>query len=381
MHIGIEASAFYKNIAGSGVYARNLIHTLNQMYGADNTISFYSSRRESEIDLEKKRGVLARWITGIKDLFWTQIVLPLRLKRDRVDVLFGPSFFGPVFSPCPLVVTILDLGFIRFPHTVDLLLRIYLRFIIPLVKRKADVIVTISDFSKSEIVELLKVPEDKIQVIYPARADSFGVKRDEDKLKRVKNQYKLPDVFILNVGTLEPRKNIVTLIKAFGNLKNNDLIEHSLVLCGPKGWYYQEIFHAITEWGLEKDVHYIGYIPESDLPYMYNLAQVFVYPSAYEGFGLPVLEAMACGCPVITSNTASLPEVVGGAAILVDPENCQELEQSLLRLVKDELLRSKLGAQGVERAKVFSSRRSAEKLFDVLCKASQGLSRSNRFRA
>jgi len=371
MRIGVEASAYYKNIAGSGVYARNLIHTLNQMYGEDNTISLYSSHRASEIDLGKKGGSLSRWSAGIRDLLWTQVVLPLRLKRDRVEVLFCPSFFGPVFSPCPVVVTILDLSFIRFPHTVDRLLRLYLQCIMPAVKRRTDVIVTISEFSKEEIVGLLKVPEEKIQVIHPACSDSFGVKQDEDILRRIKNQYKLPDPFILNVGTLEPRKNIITLIKAFGSLKKKNLIEHSLVLCGPKGWYYQEIFHAITDWGLQKYIHYIGYIPESDLPFVYNLAQVFVYPSIYEGFGLPVLEAMACGCPVITSNTASLPEVVGDAAILVDPEDNHELEQSLLRLVTDEVLRRELSVRGIKRARMFSNLKSAEKLFAVLREASQ----------
>jgi glycosyltransferase involved in cell wall biosynthesis len=172
------------------------------------------------------------------------------------------------------------------------------------------------------------------------------------------------------VGTLEPRKNVIALIKAFGNLKKKNLIEHSLVLCGPKGWYYQEVFNAIKEWRLEKDVLYKGYIPESDLPSVYNLAQIFVYPSIYEGFGLPVLEAMACGCPVITSNAASLPEVVGNAAILVDPENNQELEQSLLQLINDEDLRRKLSADGIKRAGIFSYTKSAETLYNVLKRAS-----------
>lgn len=366
MRIGIEATAYYKNIAGSGVYARNIINIWKKKEGNKNTIFLFSSKRPSEIDLGKKKNIFARLINGIKDILWMQIVLPIKLKKNNVDILFCPTFLGPIFSHCPTIVTILDMSFIRYPQTLDRLFLFYVKILLPLIKKRANVILTISEFSKMEIIKLLKVPKEKIKVIYGGCDEKFNVISDEVGINKVKNKYKLSQKFILNVGTLEPRKNITSLIAAFNELKKKQLIDHKLVLCGPKGWHYKDIFKKIKELKLENEIIFLGFIPEEDLPFLYNVAQVFVYPSLYEGFGLPVLEAMSCGCPVITSNVSSLPEIVGNSAILVDSLNTEELEQAILKVIKNKDLRKDLIKKGIERSKMFSWEKAAEDAFAIL---------------
>jgi len=366
MRIGIEATAYYKNIAGSGVYARNIINIWKKKEGNKNTIFLFSSKRPSEIDLGKKKNIFARLINGIKDILWMQIVLPFKLKKNNVDIIFCPAFLGPILSHCPIIVAIHDMSFIRYPQTLDRLFLLYVKILLPLIKRKADVILTISEFSKTEIIKLLKVPKEKIKVIYEGCDEKFKVINDEVRIIKVKNKYSLFQQFILNVGTLEPRKNIISLITAFNSLKKKQLIEHKLVLCGPKGWHYKDIFKKTKELKLENEIIFLGFIPEEDLPFLYNVAQVFVYPSLYEGFGLPVLEAMSCGCPVITSNVSSLPEIVGNSAILVDPLNTEELEQAILKVIKNEDLRKDLIKKGINRSKMFSWEKAAEDTYAIL---------------
>ena len=366
MRIGIEASAYYKNIAGTGVCLRNIVNTWEEDLGNEYLLFLFSSKRPSVLDLHQKRNVLFRIINGMKEVFWMQVILPLQLKRNRIDILFSPSFLTPIFSRCPNVVTFLDMSFIRYPENVDKLFLFHMRTLLPMIKKKANAILTISEFSKEEIVERLKVPEEKVHVVRLACDDRYQVIDDKNQILRISEKYGLSDPFILNVGTLEPRKNITTLISAFGNLKRRNLIDKKLVLCGPRGWYYKSIFEKIEELKLEKDVILLGYVPDEDLPSLYNAAHMFVYPSYYEGFGLPVLEAMSCGCPVITSNTSALPELVGNAGILIDPTQTEELEHAILRLNNEDDLRKNLGQRGLEQAKLFSRRETAKKTLAIL---------------
>ncbi len=371
MRIGIEASAYYKNIAGTGVFVRNIIETWKETLEDENSLFLFFSQRPSVLDLHKKRNFAIRFLNGLKDIFWMQIILPIHLRRNGIDILFSPSFLTPILSHCPNVVTFLDMSFIRYPENVDKLFLLYLKTLLPLVKKKAKAFLTISEFSKKEIIELLKIPEEKIHVVRLAAADRYQVMHDEHRINRIRKRYGLSGPFILNVGTLEPRKNITMLISVFGALKKKGLFEGKLVLCGPRGWYYQSIFEKIEELKLKEDVMVLGYIPDEDLPCIYNAAEIFVYPSFYEGFGLPVLEAMSCGCPVVVSNRSALSELVGDAGVLFDPTREEDLEQAILRVLEEDDLREDLVRRGSERAKIFSGEKTAKETFAILRKVFQ----------
>jgi len=367
MRIGIEANAYYKNLVGSGVYARNIINIWRKEK-TNKEIVLFANKRRSEMDLVKKKNILARLLNGIRDILWIQIVLPTMLKKNKIDILFCPAFVSPIFSTCPTIVTIHDMGLLRYPETCDKLSRFYFRTLLFLTKKRINMILTDSDFSKNEISRLLKVPLQKIEVIYAGCDKKFKIIDDLERIKKVKNKYDIHQRFILNVGTLEPRKNIVTLILAFNILKKKELIEHKLVLCGGKGWYYDDIFRKVKKLKLEKEILFTGYVPEDDLPFLYNGAEVFVYPSLYEGFGLPPLEAMSCGCPVVTSNVSALPEIIGDGGILVNPLNTEELAQAILKVIKDRDLRRGLVKRGLERVKMYSWEKTAKEIFTLLDK-------------
>jgi len=365
MRIGIEANTYYKNTAGSGVYARNIIDTWTNGLGADNILLF-TNKRLSEIDLAKKNNLLNRIFNGIFDVFWMQFVLPIQLLTKKADVLFCPAFLAPVFSPVPTAVSIFDMSFIRFPESCEYMFRKYLSFFMPLIKYRADSIITISLFSKKEIIELLHVPENKVRVVYLGYKSIFRQIEQSDKIDSIRNKYTGGNKFILYVGTIEPRKNIPAIIKAFSCIREKGHINHKFVICGSKGWYYQSIIELIIKLKLQDDVILTGYVDENELPLIYNAADLFVFPSFYEGFGLPVLEAMACGCPVIASNTSSLPEVVGDAGILINPENFEEISDAIVKIIEKPEFRRELVLKGLERAKQFSWEKASKEILDGL---------------
>lgn len=366
MRIGIEASAYYKNIAGTGNYLRNIVNTWENMLGDKNSLFLFSSKRVSTLDLHDKKNPLLRLINGINDILYMQVILPRLIKKNRIDVLFCPSFLSPILTRCPYIVTFLDMSFLKYPEYVDKLFLFYLKTLLPVIKRNAHAILTLSEFSKEGIVEFLRVSEKKVHVVRLACEERYKLINDKNHILRVRKKYGLSDPFVLNVGTLEPRKNITTLISAFGDLKRRNLIDGKLVLCGPKGWYYKKIFEKIGELKLEKEVIYLGYVLDEDMPYLYNAARMFVYPSYYEGFGLPVLEAMSCGCPVIASNTSALPELVGNAGVLIDPTRTDELKEAIVNLDNQDDLRNDFIQRGLEQAKLFSKEKMAIKTLTVL---------------
>jgi glycosyltransferase involved in cell wall biosynthesis len=225
-------------------------------------------------------------------------------------------------------------------------------------------IIAVSENTKKDILNFFPfLEEKKIRVIYEAADDHFTVIQDEKILAGCRQQYHLPPEFILCVGTLEPRKNLVTLLNAFSNVSQKKDIP--LVITGKKGWKYKEIFKTFSNLRLEKKVFFTGYVYQEDLPALYNLATVFVYPSIYEGFGLPPLEAMQCGCPVITSNVSSLPEIVGDAAIKVNPFSVKALEEAIYKLVSNPELRKDYIHTGLKQAEKFSWDKCAQETFQV----------------
>jgi len=227
----------------------------------------------------------------------------------------------------------------------------------------ADQIIAISNSTKQDLIRYFQVPEEKITVTHLA-ADECFQPLPFDKVQVFREKYGLDFPFILYVGTLEPRKNLPTLIKAFYYLKKKN-IHHKLVIAGGKGWKYDPIFQTISDLNLIKDIHFTGYVPKEDLPLLYNAADAFVYPSLYEGFGLPPLEAMACGCPVITSNTSSLPEVVGDAGIMINPCDYDKLAEAIDNIISDTDLKIQFSKMGQVRAAQFSWNKCAEETLKI----------------
>ncbi len=296
---------------------------------------------------------------------WMQTLLPLALRDIRPNLAHFTNSIVPLLTDVPRVVTIHDMTLSLFPHLHPWRKQILTRPLVALAARVADAIITVSESARRDIVRLLKVPESKVHVIYEAPAPAFRPIREQRRLEEVRRRYGLAQRFILYVGTIEPRKNLPRLIEAFARLCRNNGIPHQLVLVGAHGWGYEAVFQRIESLGLRDRVRFLGYIPFEDLAPLYNLSEVFLFPSLYEGFGLPVIEAMACGTPVITSANSSFGEIAGGAVVTVDPCDVDAIAQSLKHLLDDPDLRRAVGERGLTRARRFSWQRAAERTLEV----------------
>lgn len=299
---------------------------------------------------------------------WTLYGLTKKLSNNPQDlsVFFSPTHYLPLFSGVPSVISILDVSYLHFPELFnkkDLYqLKIWGGYSI----KKAWKVITISEASKNDIIKLYGVPQEKVLVVYP------GVKTGEFK-KMSKNElsqkYGVEKDFILFVGTLQPRKNIVRLIDAFSKMKNKDL---DLVIVGKKGWQYEEILAAPEKFGVMNRVKFLHEVTDDDLPSFYQHALFFILPSLYEGFGLPVLEAMQYECPVITSNVSSLPEAGGDAALYVDPESASDITNKMEKLNDNENLRKEMVGKGKKQAAKFSWEKTAKETLKVLEEVGNG---------
>lgn len=283
---------------------------------------------------------------------WEQVALPRHLSTLKPDLLHGLAYALPAGWPGPSVVTIYDLSFLRYPAAFKTANRIYLTASTRAAVRRARRILTISEHARRDIVRLLNVPEQRVDVTYPAADDRYAL-LSREKIQTFKLERGLPEAFVFAVGTLEPRKNLVGLLRAYARLRTP---RPPLYVAGGEGWRISPIFDTVKQLRLVDDVHFLGFVPEDELPLWYNAARLFAFPSLYEGFGLPVLEAMACGSPVITSTAASLPEVAGKAAILVPPEDTTRLATEMQRVLDDPQLRLEMRAAGRIQASRFSWR-------------------------
>jgi glycosyltransferase involved in cell wall biosynthesis len=362
-HVGINAhllnlSAGYRGAGISG-YIRNLLRHLPAAGPGMRLTAFVGDRAYGgEAGLEVRRSC---WPTArpISRIVWEQVVQPWVLWRERVDLLHALAFVGPWATPCPVVVTVYDLSFLFYPETFRPANRLYLRLGTRHSVQRARRVLAISESTRRDVARVYRIPVERIDIARPGVGDEF-YPRPPAELEAFRAQRSLPDQYLLFVGTLEPRKNVVQLVEAYAHFcrivgldrRRGELPR--LVLTGGKGWLYDEIFARVEALGLERDVLFPGYVPQAELPLWYAAAAAFVYPSLYEGFGLPALEAMASGTPVITSNISSLPEVVGDAAVLVDPAAVEALAEAMAQVVNDETLRASLRVRGLDRARGFT---------------------------
>ncbi|MFN3650200.1 MAG: glycosyltransferase family 4 protein [Armatimonadota bacterium] len=305
---------------------------------------------------------------------WTPFVFPRDLWRRRVS-LAHVQYLVPPVTHCPVVTTIHDIAFRRFPELFPLKHRLLLNALIPRSARHAAAVITGSEATRRDLLELYDLPPEQVFVT-PYGVDPVYSPGDREAARAaVRRRLRIPVPYILAVGVLQPRKNLPRLVRAYNRIARH--IPHRLVLAGKEGWAPDELREAVDEAPPGKDPIFAGYVADADLPDLYRGADLFAYPSLYEGFGLPPLEAMACGTPVLTSNTSSLPEVVGEAAITVDPRDTNAIADGMRRLLEQEPLRARLSAAGLRRAGEFDWRRTARetvRVYEEVLRRGSGIS-------
>lgn len=368
MSIVLDVSAGVNVRAGLGRYSRTLTHALLPYLSTPPTL-FYNQiagRSEPIIGLEHcptqiirlgyKPWRMAVWAGQKMRLPFNRLVPDAKLFHAHEHLLMP-------LRGVPTVLTVHDLIFKLFPEHHKRLNHVFLNNAMPLFVERADAIITISEASKRDLIAHYKTPPEKITVVYEAAAPEFIAPTHED-IQRVKTAYQLPEQFLLVVGTIEPRKNYSRLVRAFAILRETypDL---KLVVVGSKGWLFESFFETIAALSVEDDVLFPGYVPDADLPAVYGAATVAVMPSIYEGFGLPVLEAMSCGTPVAASNAASIPELGGDAARYFDPYDLDAMVATLDEILDNESLQVQMQEDGFAQAAKFSWRRTAQETIDV----------------
>jgi glycosyltransferase involved in cell wall biosynthesis len=357
MLIGIDASrAIVAHPTGTEVYSQRLIQALLEL---ESTHQFRLYFREPP-PAGTFAGADLRTIPFPR--LWTHIRLSWEMARRPPKVLFIPAHVLPPIHPRASLVTVHDLGYRHFPEAHPPLQRLYLDLTTRWNARAAAHILADSQATKADLVTHYATPPDRISVAYPGYDQTLVPTRDLAKIEATKSRYTITGDYFLYLGTLQPRKNLARVIDAFATIKT----KAALVLAGKRGWLYDDLFRHVRQLGLEKRVIFPGYIAEEDKADLLSGASAFVFPSLYEGFGLPVLEAQACGCPVITSTTSSLPEVVGDGALLVDPRNSSAIADAMQRIATDPTLSESLVERGFINARRFSWTTCAQTVLDAI---------------
>ncbi len=288
-----------------------------------------------------------------------------------LDLLHGLAFAAPLAAACPTVITVHDVSFLRFPEAFRPLNRLYLSFATRISTRRARRVIAVSESTRQDVIRFFGVPPERVVVIPNGVTGDFHPHDLESRMAFCAARG-LPERYLLYVGTIEPRKNLVRLLEAYALWRSESGEMVKLVIAGGKGWYYDQVFKRAEELDLGDDVIFPGFVPAEDLPLLYSAAQAFLYPSLFEGFGLPVLEAMACGTPTITSTASALPEVAGDAALLVDPGDARAIADAIGAVVEDAALAGRLRYAGPRRAAEYSWSRTAAETVQVYREALDG---------
>lgn len=367
MRIGIDgrAAKWYRG-TGIGTYTYELVNSLNSVDNKNDYLVFMPDNCKDSLNLNRNF-IQANITETAEGSFWDVVNIPNILKDYKIDLYHVPqNGIGlPVEKECPFLITLHDVIPFKMPETVS---KSYLKIFtenIPSIIERCDGIVTVSDYSKKDIVETLNFPEEKIFVTYLANEDIYI---PIDKILSryiIKKNYSITDKYILYVGGFSPRKNILGLIEAFSILMEKYHENIKLVIAGRKGSSYETYKSRAEELNIDDKVLFPGFIALDDLPYLYNASELFIYPSFYEGFGLPPIEAMACGVPVIASDTTSIPEIAGDSARLIDPQNTSDMAEAMLNVLQDENLRNDLIQKGLKRSRQLSWKNTARQMLNV----------------
>jgi len=362
MKIGIISEALNHPLTGIGNYVSQLVDQQNKILAPGDSIVLINNQKNSTFPNDN---ILVPNIIPYFKTFPWYLTLPGKLKiHKELDIIHNPAQFPTFFRfHCKNIITVHDITPLLFPKEHIFGVPSFFKLFLPNTLKNADLIISDSNNTKQDLIFHLKVPEDKIEII-PLAADPIYRIINWDDIDKIKQKFNIRNPYILCLGTLEPRKNLPLLIRAFASVKKSEPLL-KLLIVGGKGWKYSGIFDLVNSLGINQDVVFLGYLAKVDLPALYGGAEVFIYPSLYEGFGLPPLEAMACGCPVIVSNSSSLPEVVHDAGLLVDPANLSELVMLIKKVINDASLRDEMRKKGIERAKFFSWEKTAKLTYDI----------------
>lgn len=362
MKIGIDgrAAVWYKG-TGIGTYTYELLKTLNNIDDINNYMIFSPKNSTIPLNLRNNFETISGETT-LKESFWDSIDVPNKVVNQPIDLYHIPQNGIGMNENLnsPLIITLHDIIPLKLPHTVgDKYLKLF-NDKIPKIIEKCEGIITVSQFSKKDISSSFNFPKDKIFVT-PLASEEIYKPMDKFMCKDIiKKKYGITDDYVLYVGGFSPRKNIIGLIEAFSQVLNSTKRKLKLLILGTKGISYEIYKKRCEELKISNKVIFPGFIPSEDMPLFYNSCEVFVYPSFYEGFGLPPLEAMACGTPVICSNVTSIPEVVYDAALFINPNNITELKDSIIKVLDDKLLREKLILRGIVRNSNFTWRNTGK---------------------
>lgn len=365
MRIAIDARTLTAAKTGDRTVTRGLLYGLaaNDCAGAHEYLALTErplpagalpqGGRVREVSAPRPGGVL-----------WMPLAFPRLLRREQADVALF-HYMGPFSAPCPLVTIVHDVVWRALPHTFPRRDRLVMDTFLPGTLRRAAAVIAVSEFTKSEIVRWFDIPPERIHVVPNAVDEGFAPVTDPQALAAVRSRYHLPERFILSVGVLQPRKNIEGLMQAYAMLPADLRREVGLVITGKRGWLDKHLPALARE--TAEGIVFTGYVDDGELPALYSLADCMAYPSLYEGFGLPPVEAMACATPVVTSRAASLPEVTAGAALLVDPADTQELAAALEQVLTDRAVAEECISRGLARVRSLTWQASAQRLMEVLC--------------
>ncbi len=376
MHIGINAQllSFSQNYRNGGVshYIRYLLTEIAKEPGVHRYTVFVNGQ-----DVIEQLGATNPQITYVAASWseaqpttrvaWEQITLPSEIRKRNIEVFHSPVNVLPEWLPqqCATIVTLHDLAFLRFPAVLTRAKRFYHRTFTIRSLQRATTLITVSDSTKHDAHELVGIPYERMHTVYTCIDERFSRVVTEEEIATFRMQQGLAEGFILYLGTLEPRKNITTIIDAYARLRQHYNIQKKLVLAGGKGWLYDTIFEKVKQLDLVEDVLFPGFVADTEQALWYHAASAFVYPSLYEGFGIPVTEALACGVPVVTSNVSSLPEAGMDIALTVDPASIEALTEALHRVLTDEQLREQFRIAAPTVAQKFSAQRMAQQTIEV----------------
>ena len=363
MRVAIDARKLHD--FGIGTYTRNLLRHLARI---DRDTEYVLLCHQPDLGIGAQLGTNFRTVLEPSPNYSIreQIHLPWLLHRERPDVFHAPHYVMPPAVSCRSLVTIHDCIHLAFPQYLpSRAAYVYARASMWSAAHRSRRILTVSEASKRDIIRFLNVPPEKIVVVYNAIDEPFRVTPSEEAIARVRERYQLDHRFVLYVGNIKPHKNLVRLIEAFDRLRKCGFDELTLLIIGDEISKLPALRRAVHSHKLHRHVRFLGYLPDDTLAILYRLAAVFVFPSLSEGFGLPPIEAMACGAPVVTSNVSSLPEVTGGAAVLVDPYDVESIADGIARVLSDPALREELRVKGIARAREFSWERSVSRTREI----------------
>ena len=371
MHIAIDGKRFFLNASGLGRYSRSLVNSLLSLEDEACLLTLFRPKGHVKFEApvhRRLRIVTADYLLpgDAGNALWRFTKFSGLINKKKYSVFHGPSHILPGKLNCPAIVTMLDLIFLRFPRYFPVFDRQYYKVMFKKSAQQADHIISISEATKSDLISYFDIDADKISVIYPAFDDMLTTVPDS-YLQKIRSTYELPKDYILYVGNIEPRKNILRLAQAFDFLMASGGIdrETELVVVGQKGWFYKEIFAGIERLKNREKIRFLGPVYGRDLAGLYQMALVMAYPSLFEGFGYPVLEAMQLGTPVLTSNVSSLPEAGGSAAVLIEPEQVDDIASGLEKIINDETMREDMTSKGLAHASQFTAERMARQTMSI----------------